>query len=77
MCFMRVNKITPEAALTGITNGSDHFPTNRNYPALEMCFKKTGHGTQCHGIVDEEVLAHRLDLVISKVFPSLVHSVVL
>lgn len=36
MCFIRVNKITPEAPLTGITNGSNHFPNNRNDPSFEI-----------------------------------------
>lgn len=33
----------------------------------------TGRGTQYHGLVDE-VLGHRLGLIILKVFPNLVHS---
>lgn len=33
-------------------------------------YKKPGHVTQGQGLVDEEVLDHRLGLVISKVFPT-------
>lgn len=29
--------------------------------SLKVFKKKTGGGTQCHGLVDEEVLGHRLD----------------
>lgn len=37
--------------------------------------KKTGHGTQCHGLVDEKVLGHKLDQMVLKIFSNLVHSV--
>lgn len=40
-----------------------------------MGLKKTGHGPQCQGLLDEEVLGHRLALMISEVFSKLVHSV--
>lgn len=54
--------------------------------ALELCpgrrwshhpwrgFTKPGGGTRCQGLVDEEVLSHRLDFIISKVFSKLAHS---
>lgn len=42
---------------------------------LDVFKKKTGHGTQCQGLLDEEVLGHRLALMISKIFSKLVHSV--
>lgn len=34
-------------------------------------------GTQCHSLVDEEVLGLRLDLMVSKVLSHLVNSVIL
>lgn len=45
-------------------------------PSLEV-FNKSLDGTQCHGLVDEEMLGYRLDSMISRVFSNLVHAVVL
>uniref|UniRef100_A0A8C5I9I3 Activating transcription factor 6 n=1 Tax=Junco hyemalis TaxID=40217 RepID=A0A8C5I9I3_JUNHY len=38
---------------------------------------RTGHGPQCHGLGDKGVSGHRLDLLISEVFPSRADAVIL
>lgn len=36
--------------------------------SLEVFKKMTGYGTQCHGLVDEEMLGHRLNLMFKDPF---------
>ena len=40
-------------------------------------YRKTGCGTECHGLGDKVVLGHRLDLMLSKLFFSLGDSVMI
>lgn len=39
-------------------------------PSLEVLKKKTGCGIQCHGLIDKAVSGQKLDLMISRSFPT-------
>lgn len=54
-----------------VTGHWNHLPRQMvESPSPAMFKKKTGRGSQCHGLLDEEVLGHRLYLMIQRSVPT-------